>query len=328
MSLFSVLEERFKAHPGSAGWVLEVTPPLPESWPQQTLVYYAFAHRFRPTLIDGQEVAAPWAKADERGNVTLLTDSVTLLGTEGIRPLTGGEILLLKEVQQAGSLEELWRRAAHHAPIAMLLRRWYCHWSNVRSVSRHVLARHPELAAFLDCAHVTIAIEPVRPPAPDSLIWPEFLRRYGKGNGVWQHRTTPPLPASWPASRDTAFAYYVWSIRVFQADEVPKRRETSEPWGIVVRAGVGGALAFSSLHELPPSLGVQPGRRPAEGHIKLMGELGEMDEALVRAGQDHAVAELVRRYYQEWISSEPLLAPLVLARHPEFAAFLDHSSTQ
>ena len=81
--------------------------------------------------------------------MSLLSDRINGLGTEGIRPLTGGEISLLQEVQKAGPLLELWRRAPQDAAAAMLLRRWYCHWSQVRLVSRDVLARHPEFATFV-----------------------------------------------------------------------------------------------------------------------------------------------------------------------------------
>lgn len=322
MDLSSLLDPHFRQIPGSIGWVLDVTPPVPMCWPEEPLVYYASARRFRPGLSDGQDIAAPWARVDSQANVTLLTDSVTLLGTEGIRPLTRGELLLLQEVERAGPLQDLWPLAPRDPAVAMLLRRWYCHWSRVRLVSRDVLARHPEFAAFLDCARVTVAIEPVAPPVASSVTWPEFIRRYGKGNGVWQHRTTPPFPTSWPPTHDTDFAYYVWSIRVFQADEVPKRRETSEPWGIVVRAGVGGPLAFSALHELPPSLGVQRARRPPDGHAELVLQLGELDEALLRTKHDQDTAGRVRRYYQDWLLGEPLLAPLVLQRHPGFEAFV------
>jgi len=320
MDISSLLNECFERHPGSRGWVLEIMPPVPE--PDGQLVYYASARRFRPGLSDGHEVAALWAKADQRGNVTLLTDAVSLLGIEGVRPMTRGEIALFEEVERAGPLEDLWRRASHDGGAAMLLRRRYCFWSRVKLVSREVLARHPNVAAFLDCARVTIAVEPVDPPAPDSLIWPEFLRRYGKGNNVWQPRKTPPLPASWPLIRSTALNYYVWSIRVLQADEVPKRRETSEPWGIVVRAGVGGPIAFTALHELPPSLGVQQGRRPSDGHFALSRELGDLDQALLRATQDPVAADGVRRYYQEWFLDEELLAPLVMRSHRAFDAFV------
>jgi hypothetical protein len=111
MDLSSLLNARLRQHPGSTGWVLDVTPPVPDRWPEDQLVYYVSARRLRPGLLDGKDIAVPWARADQRGNVTLLTDGVTLLGTEGIRPMTRGEVALSQEVERAGPLEELWPRA-------------------------------------------------------------------------------------------------------------------------------------------------------------------------------------------------------------------------
>jgi hypothetical protein len=70
MNVESLFRDAFKQLAGSAGWALEVTPPLPVAWPGNELVYYAFGRRLKPGLIDGCEVAAPWARAS-RGALNL-----------------------------------------------------------------------------------------------------------------------------------------------------------------------------------------------------------------------------------------------------------------
>lgn len=48
---------------------------------------------------------------------------------------------------------------------------------------------------------------------------------------------------------------------------------------------------------------------------------------LVRAARDPDAAARLRRWYQYWIDDEPLLSPILLARHPAFAAFLRGQGT-
>ncbi|MGI4946031.1 MAG: hypothetical protein ACRYHQ_36640 [Janthinobacterium lividum] len=53
--------------PDQASWQMLVTPAFPQSWPaplagRGAVVGYAFARRLKPGVVDGAEMAAPWAR--------------------------------------------------------------------------------------------------------------------------------------------------------------------------------------------------------------------------------------------------------------------------
>ena len=78
-----------RAAPGSPGdrWAPAVTPPLPLDWPDGPLVYYAYARRMRAGLVDGEEVAQPWARIERRRR--LRSERLELVPLAGeIAPLT------------------------------------------------------------------------------------------------------------------------------------------------------------------------------------------------------------------------------------------------
>jgi len=311
-------------------WTAMVTPPLPLDWPDGPLVYYAYARRMRDGLVDGQEVSEPWARIErrrrlfgERLALVPLTERLVPRTVEGVRPLTDGEKALYAEVAAAGPLEDQLARARRDPAAATLVRRSYCHWSSLHAISRAVLPQHPAFVAFLDCDRITAVVEPVRPPPPEPLARPEFDRRYPRRpDRAWQMRVTDGFPLEWPATPRTPIAYYAFAIRVEDGHPVPKPREVTAPWGLITRDGQGGALRFTSLADTPVSLGIQPGRAPAETWYPLLRSLDkDRDGMLVRA-RDPITAARLRNWYQHWIDDEVLLAPVILARHPAFAAFL------
>lgn len=311
---------------GAAGWIVEVTPPLPLGWPGGRLAYYAYARRHPRGLVDAHQIAGPWARIDAGQPLVLtaLATELKPLGTESVRPATRGEVALFQEVDRAGPLERQLAAAARDPAAALLVRRHYCHWQKANRIAREVLPLHPEFAAFLDCASVVAAIEPVRPVHPSTLTDPEFYRRWPqRKDGIWLAGLTDAFPEQWPATATTRLCYYAFAMRVNRSQPVPSPREVTEPFGLVVRQGQGGPIAFTTLCEMPASLGIQPGRAPAREWYALLRAMGDdRDAMLVHAASDAEAAATVRGFYREWVASEALVAARVLPRHPAFAAFL------
>lgn len=328
----ALVEAAFAAmHRPGDRWIAMITPPLPLDWPDGPLVYYAYARRHRDGLVDGHEVASPWARVERRRRLfdgdrlalVSLTERPELLGVEGVRPLTDGEQALHAEVAAAGPLEDQLARARRDPAAALLVRRRYCHWKSLHAVARVILPAHPAFTAFLDCDHVTAVIEPVPPPQPEPVARPEFFQRFGLGsNNPWHLGVTPGFPLAWPATPTTPIAYYAFAIRVERDKPVPSPREITEPFGVVTRDVQGGPLRFTRLHDRPPSLGIEPGRAPPPGYWDLLRSLDrDRDGMLVRAA-DPAVAARLRAWYREWLEDEQLLAPVIVPRHPAFFAFV------
>lgn len=318
------------AFPGDR-WAPMVTPPLPLDWPDGPLVYYAYARRMRSGLVDGEEVSEPWARIErrrrllsERLEIVPLASEIVPHTVQGVRPLTDGEQALFAEVAAAGPLEDQLVRARQDAAAATLVRRSYCHWQSIHAIASTVLPRHPKFVKFLACKKITAVVERVPPPSFHPLAHAEFNRRWPRSPTLaWQLRTTDGFPRDWPAEPRTPIHYYAYSIRVDHAFPVPKPRETTAPWGLIVRDGQGGAVRFEALADLPVSLGVQQGKAPSDAHFALLRSLGnDLDGMLVRAVRDPGAADRLRRWYRDWIDDEPLLSPILLARHPAFAAFL------
>jgi hypothetical protein len=311
-------------------WTAMITPPLPLDWPDGPLVYYAYARRMRNGLVDGQEVSEPWARVERRKRLlghhlalVPLTDELVPRTLEGVRPLTDGEQALYAEVAAAGALEDQLARARRDPAAATLVRRSYCHWRSLHAISRAVLPRHPAFVAFLDCDRITAVIEPVLPAPPEPVARPEFDRRYPRGPGrVWQMRVTDGFPLEWPATARTPIAYYAFAIRVEDAHPVPKPREVTAPWGLITRDGQAGPLRFTSLADTPVSLGIQPGRAPPPTWYPLLRSLDKDRDGMLVRTADRDTAARLRSWYQHWIDDEVLLAPVILARHPAFAAFV------
>jgi hypothetical protein len=316
-------------------WIPVVTPVLPVAWPAEQFVYYAYARR-TGSRADAYEVSAPWARIDSGPEAALvpLSGELKSLGVDYLRPATVGEHMLFDEVKQAGPLEALCVAAGRDDRVALLVRRSYCHWRSQNRIANTILPWHPAFAAFLDCMNVNAVTEPMPRPQPYALFLPEFRRRWPMPKGrpnPWQLTVTEGFPLDWPVRPKTRLAYYAIAIRVDRTSPVPCPRETTEPWGVVVRDGHDGALAFTSLTTVPTSMGIQPGRPLPDSYWQRLREIqaaldaryqSNIDELLIHAADDPEIALLVRGFYKQWIEEEPLLAASVLPRHASFAAFI------
>ncbi|HET9956681.1 MAG TPA: hypothetical protein VFQ61_19425 [Polyangiaceae bacterium] len=324
-SLVAMVEERFARLPGSAGWKLELSFPLPVGWPARSYVRYAYGSRLRPGLADGIEVAAPWARLDasDPSIFEYLADRVSLLGIQGVHPMSRGELDLIAEINRAGTVDDLLARAPHDPSAAELVRRYYCNWSK-QLIPAQLLRHHPEFATFLDCGNVQALREPAPKASPDVLLYSEFNKRWPNSpSRRWMPRLTPAFPMEWPASPRTNLCYYAHAICVDRSLPVPCPREVLAPWGVILRNGRGGSLAFFASQTEARSLGMQAGRSPPPDWLETRRALGEDEEyALLQATSDPVRGGAVRRFYREWMLDEPLLAPAIIARHPEFFAFV------
>jgi hypothetical protein len=316
-------------------WIPVVTPVIPVAWPAEQFIYYAYARR-TGGRVDAYEVSEPWARIDSGPEPVLvpLSGELKSLGVDHLRPATIGERRLFDEVEQAGPLEDLCVAAGRDNRVALLVRRSYCHWRSQNRIANTILPWHPTFAAFLDCMNVDAVTEPASRPQPDALFLPEFRRRWpapkGRSN-PWQLTVTEGFPLDWPVGPKTRLAYYAIAIRVDRTSPVPCPHEETEPWGVVVRDGLDGALAFTSLTAAPRSMGIQQGRSPPESYWQLLHKIqaaldaryqSNIDELLMHAADDPDIAVLVRDYYKQWTEGEPLLAAWVLPRHASFAAFI------
>jgi Sel1 repeat len=309
----------------------EITPPLPGQWPSERFVYYAYARQILEA--DAENISEPWARIESGEEPVLVPQSGQLkwLGRQGVNTATVDQRMVFDSQARAAPLEDLLSAAATNADVAALVRKSYCNWQSRNLIARDVLARHPDFAGFLDCANV--GKKPAARPQPDALFRPEFGRRFllpKDRPDVWELRTTSGFPLEWPVGPKTKIAYYAVSIRPDARSRDPSPCEVTEPWGMVVRDGYDGALAFTSLTGDPKSLGVEPANAPtSSAHLrKVRCELSArhqtaIDELFLPAAQDPQLAALVGTWFKRWVEDSPLLAACVLPRHAAFAAFIN-----
>jgi hypothetical protein len=125
--------------PPGVSWRYSLTPPLPAAWPLEadgTVVTYVYASGFDAQLRDGERIAAPWARIDQRrgvkARVSRLAGRLEIVGVQGVRPITRDEAALQQkafdtaDALRRGQLDALagpwcaWLRA--HGTIADRLR--------------------------------------------------------------------------------------------------------------------------------------------------------------------------------------------------------------
>ena len=339
-----------KATPGDpppdlpeTNFVPEITPPLPLPWPAERFVYYAYArqilggdaaHDSEPWARP-ENVSEPWARIESGSELVLepLSGQLKLLGRQDVKPAPVRQRRVFDEGARAAPLEDLLLAAGKSAAVAQLVRKSYCKWQSHNLIASAVLQRHPEFARFLDCANAVK--EPLARPQPSALIQPEFNRRWllpkDRPND-WELCTSNGFPAEWPVGAKTKIAYYAAAIRCDKTSPEPRPWEVTEPWGVVVRDGYYGALAFTSLTSNPNSLGIEPGKARTGSFVALLKKIsdlmqdrqhGAIDELFAAAAQDPQMAALVRSWYKQWIEDNSLLAAWALPRHAAFAAFIN-----
>jgi len=145
-------------------WNFQSSPPLPCAWPAQgsgKICYYLYAQATDPRLADGVRVAAPWAKAvadlrlpspDPR--IELLGMRLEELGIQGYRPLSGGELAIVKTGDAAKRGLEAWvagRPGLSPGSLAEI-KTYYCQWKRNNGVIAAALApQQAEFFAWLAC---------------------------------------------------------------------------------------------------------------------------------------------------------------------------------
>ena len=134
----------------------------------------------------------------------------------------------------------------------------------------------------------------------------------GLGEAVrgWMPALSPPLPSSWPPDgrvRRYAFAY---RPRPGLADGA----EVAAPWAIVERE-------VTVLDRTLTPLGIQ-GVRPLRAEEIALAERDAEVAALLAGPPDAAGAALVRAFHCGWAGRQGVIARDILARHPDFAAWL------
>jgi hypothetical protein len=131
---------------GVSGWEPCLTPPLPETWPpvrEGAVIWYCYAEGFRPGLMDGVEIAAPWGRIvlfpGGEPAFELLGAEIEELGIQGIRPLLGHE---MAGATSAATLVDVLQRAseADQERAAESLNRWRS--LNGRIAGYPLVARH------------------------------------------------------------------------------------------------------------------------------------------------------------------------------------------
>jgi hypothetical protein len=147
----------WKQVPDHAGWQMLLSPAFPQSWPpppagRGSVVRYAFATRLKPGVVDGAEMAAPWARVmlDARGiqRVERLTRHLRPLGLQGVRPLGTAEIALADREQDVAELLLTGGTPA----TDNLVRELTCGWiSRQGVVAAAITPLHPGFTRWLAC---------------------------------------------------------------------------------------------------------------------------------------------------------------------------------
>jgi TPR repeat protein len=327
--------------PPGTPFVPEITPPLPVPWPAERFVYYAYATRISggdiahvsDPLAIPEDVSEPWARIESGSELVLvpLSGQLKLLGRQDLKPATVRQQMVFDAGARAAPLENLLSAAGKSSAVAQLVRESYCKWQSHNLIASSVLQWHPDFAGFLDRANL------VKQPVPQlgALIQPEFDRRWRLPKDRpddWELCTTNGFPAEWPVGWKTKISYYAAAIRYDRASPVPRSREVTEPWGVVVRDGMYRPLAFTSLTADPKSLGIEPGKAQTDSFLALHKRISEVmqarqrtaiDELFFAAEQNPQIAALVGNWYQQWIDGNSLLAAWILPRHAAFAAFIN-----
>ena len=160
--LRSEMESRWKdrrqpaAEPGAPLWSPRLTPPLPAVWPPDGkggYVVHAFAAAMRPSLHDGEEVAAPWIRFQLGGGALESRDLGTLrrLGMQGVRPLNAAEAEVARTADAAEQAVVALTKTTRSDP-APLVKRYYCQWASNNAVIGAELKRlHAGFFTALGC---------------------------------------------------------------------------------------------------------------------------------------------------------------------------------
>jgi hypothetical protein len=133
-ALFEPAWAAIRASGPRLGWGMRLTPLFPEPWPDPTeIVVFAYACGLAIGVSDGENVSGPFAVAHLRAGsgprVEGLSGALEKLGVQGIRPLRGDEIELMRA--SAAIQEEL---AGSPGTLSERVIAYYRHWLGVSGV--------------------------------------------------------------------------------------------------------------------------------------------------------------------------------------------------
>ena len=141
--------------PHRSGWQMLVSPPFPATWPQPpggTVVRYAFAMRLNPTVADGAEMSAPWAKSTRSATgviaIERLSNRLRPLGIQGVRPLRSSEIAVGDREPEMARLLFAGGTAATNGVVREVTCAWIARQGVVAAA---IMPLHPSFTKWLAC---------------------------------------------------------------------------------------------------------------------------------------------------------------------------------
>jgi len=144
-------------------WRYRISPPFPSHWPPDVslqFIYYVYAAGVSPRrLIDGEYVAAPWARVevDPRGmggpKFRPLSEKLREIGIQGVRPLAQEEaVIFQKEAAAEAYLATLTSLTDQNEKDVHMLRQYFCTWCQFNGhVVREIRLAHEQFFRWLGC---------------------------------------------------------------------------------------------------------------------------------------------------------------------------------
>lgn len=91
----AIAKEAWPQLQDSEGWTFMSSMPLPQRWngSPTIVVWYLYADRMKPGLVDAVEVCHPWGyvelgpEADAKPILHMLSTQMEVLGNQGVRPM-------------------------------------------------------------------------------------------------------------------------------------------------------------------------------------------------------------------------------------------------
>ncbi|MEZ4222886.1 MAG: hypothetical protein R3B13_18230 [Polyangiaceae bacterium] len=153
-------KERLPEAPDKMTWALRLAPPFPAHWPltgaATAVSYYAGAYAMGIHLRDGEYSAGLVYRievgTDGSASTTILADPKRELYVQGVRPLTGDEVAVIKK---SAELEQALVTAARSGVMpddatANDLRAYYTLWFKTNGIGRDIRKHHTEFAKWLE----------------------------------------------------------------------------------------------------------------------------------------------------------------------------------
>jgi len=140
-------------------WNYYISEPFPSQWPPSkniSLIYYIYGEgqNLSDAFHDSLLISAPWAKIEYDFhnnsilNKEILCEKLSIIGTQGIRPMNGHEVGIFDHAISIGKylLTEEDQRSAKH------LKNYYCLWIKYHSILiKEIFPNHKDFFTWLSC---------------------------------------------------------------------------------------------------------------------------------------------------------------------------------